>query len=119
MKLNHDITGDGTLSSLMGQAGANASRAVGKAFGAGADAIADDVDRELQSRGWTNTSEVRARRGSGGPHDPTAYVFLEGGAAWQEEGTSTIPPNPVLGPAADRRVADIVEHAAAEVRRLL
>lgn len=119
MKLNHEITGDGVLSGLMQQAGVNASRAVGKAFGAGADAIADDVERELQSRGWTNTSEVRARRGSGGPFDPSAYVFLEGGAAWHEEGTSRIPPNPVLGPAADRRTEEIMERAAAEVHRLL
>ena len=116
--LEHDISGLAGAQAMMAQAGRQGARAVGAANGAGADRIAEAAESEIASRGWGNTSTVRARRGSGGASDPNAYVFLEGGAAWQEEGTSTIAPRPIVGPLADRMVEGIAEDAAERVARL-
>ena len=116
--LDYDISGLAGVQAMMAQGGRRATRAVGAANGAGADRIADAAESEIASRGWGDTSTVRARRGSGGPFDPQAFVFLEGGAAWHEEGTSVIPPRPVVGPLADRMVDSIAEDAADRVASL-
>lgn len=114
-----ELTGVAGLLSTLQRAGDDAPRAAGAANGRFADRVRDDVQQTFAARGWGATSDVRSRRGSGGPHDPTAYVFVEGGAAFQESGTSTQPPNPSLRPAVDRFLGELDGMIADEVEKLL
>lgn len=117
--LDFELTGVAGLLSTLQRAGDDAPRAAGAANGRFADKVRDDVQQTFARRGWGATSDVRARRGSGGPHDPTAYVFVKGGAAFQESGTSTQPPNPSLRPAVDRFLGELDGEIADEVEKLL
>ena len=110
MRLNYGLDGSDAATAAMARAARDAPRAAGKVFGDVADDVAADVEGQWGSLGWGATSEVRARRGSGGARDPRAFVFVSGGAAWQEDHPTS--PRPTLGPAWDRHRAGVVERVA-------
>ena len=105
------------IADLYEVAGRDAPRRAGAVLGAAADEISGSVASEHQTRGWGETSRVWARRGSGGPYDPRAFVFMSGGAAWLEDHPDW--PQPTLTPAFDRAQAGIEDAIGGAAEGLL
>jgi len=103
----------GQVTGLLAQTGVRGVKSAVGAMGDGVDAIAADVERQFSARGWGATSRVRARMG----RNRDAFVFLEGGAAWQEDHPDR--PRPTLAPAVDRAVGAIEAEIVDRVGRLL
>lgn len=114
MRFDGGVEHDLLLAEMFRRGGREAPRRVGSVYGSAADDVAGETAADHARRGWGTTSEVWARRGAGGPYDPSAFVFMSGGAAWQEDHPDR--PQPTLGPAFDRvargledRIADAIE----------
>lgn len=101
MDLNWQQVGmEATAVALM-QAAFSADRRAGAAAGEAVDRVAARVERRWQRLGWGNTSYIHPRRSRKGANEPTAYLIVGGGAAWQEGGTSRHAPRPTVRPEVD------------------
>lgn len=103
----------------LARAAFSADRRAGAAIGASADKVVERVESRWSSLGWGDSSSVRARRSQKGADDPTAFIIVEGGATWQESGTSKHPPRPTVRPEVDSESARLERRLGDAIERLL